>query len=814
MTVFLPYRTGKMICLTGFLCAAMLILGNIARAADETGSSPPVDAPIRLSTADIEQRSDAVRDRLGVAQKAINDSEFDVDVLERELAEFEAAVTQVKTSISEDLATFNPLVFDRIRQTLTSQQAQAEGWNAEFSAHTGQLADLRSALLTDAEFFKELMNSDQFQDLPTVLADNIGVLRGDIDAVRDQLAKDLNDSVSLRGRIADYQTEIDATLEQLENAVTGRRGRIVGFGHEPLLKSLRGPYQPPVAALVKSWEILGGTWTDYVAQHRPELISVVALLPVLLLVVWFLRASSLDKADSAIYDSAHSIFVQRPLATIIVIWLGLGAELLMIRLPWVLSDITSVFVMLAMLRLLSAVIQPNFVGPVRGLLLLALFVVTTSIIYPAGSAHRAIIFGAEIAAIPILMRLATVSGSLRSEDRSGQPGLVAWLAKAGILAIVVAIATDLYGAVGIAEQLVYAVLITNIVIVAVLALELAMRTGWAIFLESKSVGRLNAVRRHPTLIHRRGVFLIRILLILFVISVLPNLFSIVDLFGDSIADFVTQEWAFGSLKLSINNLLVLAVGLLLAIYIPRLVRFIMDEDIVPRLPVDPGSGAAATRLTYYVLVLVGIALALASAGLEFGQVALIIGALGVGIGFGLQNIVNDFVSGIVVAFERPFQVGDTIEVGALWGRVRSIGLRASTIRTFEGAEVIVPNASLISGQVINWTLSDRRRRIDIPVGVAYGSDPEQVQEILVQAVTGHPACLSDPPPKALFREFGESALNFELRFWTPDAEQRLDTVSDVSIRINEALNAAGITIPFPQRDLHIRPATGKDVSID
>ena len=148
--------------------------------------------------------------------------------------------------------------------------------------------------------------------------------------------------------------------------------------------------------------------------------------------------------------------------------------------------------------------------------------------------------------------------------------------------------------------------------------------------------------------------------------------------------------------------------------------------------------------------------------------------------------------------------GDTIEVGPLWGRVLNIGLRASTIRTWEGAEIIVPNAQLISGQVINWTMSDRRRRVDIPVGVEYGSDPEQVQQILIDTVADHPACLPEPAPLALFRQFGDNALEFELRFWTPDADERLTIMSDISIRINKALNDAGIRIPFPQRDLHLR----------
>ena len=200
----------------------------------------------------------------------------------------------------------------------------------------------------------------------------------------------------------------------------------------------------------------------------------------------------------------------------------------------------------------------------------------------------------------------------------------------------------------------------------------------------------------------------------------------------------------------------------------------------------------------------GVVFAIGAAGVELSQLTLLVSALGVGIGFGLQNIVNNFVSGLVIAFERPFREGDMIAVGQLMGRIREIGIRASNIRTIEGAEVIVPNGNLISGEVINWTLSDRTRRIDIPVGVSYGSDPAQVQKVLLEVLNDDPNVAADPPPVALFRGFGDSSLDFGLVFWTPDAEQWVAVASDVRVRIFAALRAAGIEIPFPQRDLHIR----------
>ena len=217
-----------------------------------------------------------------------------------------------------------------------------------------------------------------------------------------------------------------------------------------------------------------------------------------------------------------------------------------------------------------------------------------------------------------------------------------------------------------------------------------------------------------------------------------------------------------------------------------------------------------------MVLILGFAFAAAALGFDANRFTLLAGAFGVGIGFGLQTIVNNFISGIILLTEQPVQVGDTIEMGPVFGEVQRIGIRSSTVRSFQGAEVIVPNADLISQQVTNWTLSDRRRRVEIPVGVAYGSDPTRVLEILSDVTAGSAEILSTPEPYTLFTGFGDSSLNFEVRAWTDNFDQFLRVKSAVSIGISEALAEAGIKIPFPQRDLHVRslPDDAKDPKRD
>jgi small-conductance mechanosensitive channel len=196
--------------------------------------------------------------------------------------------------------------------------------------------------------------------------------------------------------------------------------------------------------------------------------------------------------------------------------------------------------------------------------------------------------------------------------------------------------------------------------------------------------------------------------------------------------------------------------------------------------------------------------ALLALGFEFTKLTIILSALGVGIGFGLQGIVNNFVSGLILLFERPVRVGDFIELGGKWAEIKNIGLRATTVQTFDHADVIIPNADLVSNQVINWTLSNRRVRLIIPVGVAYGSDVSLVMETLMVCARTSSKVAETPEPEVLFLSFGESSLDFELRVWVPNAEERLSVKSELHQEIDRSFREAKIEIAFPQRDLHLR----------
>jgi len=272
---------------------------------------------------------------------------------------------------------------------------------------------------------------------------------------------------------------------------------------------------------------------------------------------------------------------------------------------------------------------------------------------------------------------------------------------------------------------------------------------------------------------------------------------------DRAAQLFSASVTIGAYQLSLGRILLFALAVWLSILAARLTSFILDQDVLPRMRLARGLPSTISTTSRYVIIGVGLLVAASIAGFDLSQITLILGALSVGIGFGLQTIVNNFISGIILLFERPIQVGDTVQVGDLLGVVREIGIRASNVRTYSGAEVIVPNSELVSGQVINWTLSDRYRRLELDVGVAYGNRPADVIAILETVIDKHEGALKTPAPFVRFRGFGDSSLDFRVYVWV-DYDEGLKETSAILSAIYDALAEAGIEIPFPQRDLHLR----------
>ncbi len=264
----------------------------------------------------------------------------------------------------------------------------------------------------------------------------------------------------------------------------------------------------------------------------------------------------------------------------------------------------------------------------------------------------------------------------------------------------------------------------------------------------------------------------------------------------------------GKAKITILNVCYVIIFLLLIGYISKIIRKALQDEVLPRTRLDIGARASLVNVVVYSLWVLAIYTGINILGINLSSLAFMAGALGIGIGFGLQNIVNNFISGIILLFDPSIQVGDMVQIGEDWGTVNRINIRTTIVQTFDNAALIIPNSQMLSNRVTNWSYKDPKVRRQVDVGVAYGSDVQLVRKVLLEIIHDMPDIMDDPAPRVDFSDFADSALIFRIRFWITSPEFWLTAPTELRFRIDEEFKKHGIEIAFPQQDIHIRSASG------
>jgi len=331
-----------------------------------------------------------------------------------------------------------------------------------------------------------------------------------------------------------------------------------------------------------------------------------------------------------------------------------------------------------------------------------------------------------------------------------------------------------------------------------------IRGGLELIVKSPVFQNVSFLNKNASVILHRMMLLVQILIWTFIFSNILVDWGLFNIPSEAIQGFLALGFTAGEKKITIG-LVVAAVAILYGSFIVSwAVQTVFMEEVLRRRQVDLGVRMSMARLVHYVLILVGFMIALSALGFDLKNITILGGALGIGIGFGLQTVVSNFVCGLILLFERPLKVGDVIELGNQMGKVKKLGLRATVVQTFDQAEVVVPNTDLISNQVTNWTLADRRIRFTISVGVAYGSDIGLVMKTLNEIAEENSLVLQDPAPQVLFSVLGASSLDFDFRIWIANINDRRQVQSELLIEIDRRFRELEIEIPFPQSDLHLR----------
>ena len=729
-----------------------------------------------------------------------------IEGIYRDLPHLAEDVQRLEASRSRDqIARMSQRELADSRHQWHEYEDQLEEWQTTLTERQENLEEITRELRDLQHVWSGIAARAEGAELADSLRERIPASTEAIDFYAGQLEGEVERTRNLEDHVGELLLGVSDVTQQIEQTTRGFRDRLFVRDSPPMWVGIsrtegEGSLVDQARA---SWLDRVSVGTDLIGRSQlPAALGLAALFVILasLLTALSRRSGTWAEGD-ATFAHARAI-VRTPFSTAALLVLSV-APFVVLNAPMLFYDAVLVLLLVPLFRVLPPLL-PAHARTLLYIVAVFLLVVRIESMSIEGTSLRRIVLTVEC--IPAILALAWW---LIRERRAPESPL--WLRGVVLLAFLVSTAAltgDVLGWVFLSAMLMRGTVASAYAAFALFAGIVVLETLLAGALKSGAMARLRAVREHGDLVGRRAISLLAVSAAFLWAQATLEGFGMTRPFMDWAEEVLARSWVVGSASFSIGSVLLFFVILFVTWAFSRFVRFVLEMDVLPRLALEPGVDGAVSTLTRYVILSLGFLLGLASVGVDQGQIALVAGALGVGVGFGLQSIVSNCISGVILMLERPVRLGDFIEVGPLVGRVERIGLRSSTVRGLDGAEVIVPNDSLISREVVNWTLSDRRRRVRVKIGVAYGTDLLVARGVMSEVATAH-AKGGGPTPEVLFDSFGESSLDFVLEFWTTDFAEWEHLRSAVGIDLYQALTKAGIEIPFPQRDIHVRSMPSK-----
>ena len=679
-----------------------------------------------------------------------------------------------------------------------------EEYNVQRKLLTARAAEIEEKvrwLDTEQKRWQATMDAVRAQSGPEVVQQRVQQELDSIQRFRSEAQEQLNQILTLQNRIYEQDAQISEVLRKVAEARERQRGKLFERDSYPLwaTRELRFSDQSITMLLYASADRGFGGASNFLRASKVQFIWTAVLYLVLLITAFQFRNHLGTGERPGLMPEAAMTFA-RPFSVALLVTLLATIGITHSAPPGV-SFVVCLLYVVPVFRLLPALTEPRIR---KALYAVCVFYVLewTHLVLQLPAVFKRELFAAVIfLALTIFAWLTRPSRLTAQALPSGRRHILMAGIRIGLALLAASLIANILGFVSLSQVLGVGTLFSAFGVVLlymmVRVLQLAIATLVnSVWFRSLPEARSEALERwgHRFLVIGAALLWLNISLSVFAIrdSVIPALESV-----------LRYQVGFGKLHVTLGGTLSLVFLLLLGYAVANVASFILGSVLLPRVSLKGGMAYAISRVTYYILLVGLFFAALASAGLELNKFTVITGALGVGVGFGLQNIVNNFASGLIILFERPIRISDTVEVAGVTGTVRRIGARSSTVLTAQGAEVIIPNSDLLSNKVTNWTLSSTRRRVEVSIGVSYGADPELVIKLLTEIATSNSRVLTYPPPQTSFLGFGESALNFELTFWAAQAVW-FDLKSEIGLEVLRALRNAGIEIPYPQRDLRIR----------
>lgn len=727
-------------------------------------------------------------------------SHFSADI-DKQYTEFlEVALTEIAKTKFESISSN----WAKNKTDINKELKRVEKKIEELTLHLVSLEEERKR-------WKSTLEERKGEETPPVLIQKIREILKRISKLEKQQNKVLTSYIDIETKWNKSAETINAVEKLLEEALT-ERSKQVFIQNAPAIWHVPSRDSAELAndtlSLISKLKVAiidenAHTTSNFIAENRADFYLHLALILAILIIAYRYSKKPFEPTDDENKFLIETIYLVRERWYYSGIYLGLICSVLFYDyVPVLLVNVLVISCIILMIAIFQAHRDTRFVRVTLvlcGLYLLGQF--SAASVY-VGLAYR----------IFLVVKITLTTGALWMFLRglvniSHLRGMQFWAKFSHLLAygyglLAVAFVGNILGYVQLANML--TLLIINVCVVSFLfygivinsngLIALMLRTTWDPQ-EEDSINFRNTMERG-------FLKVVNILAFWFWIQSVLGSMGIYSYIADFIGSIVSTNIEVGTVNVSLKEIFYAVIVGVLTFILSRFIGIFITEGGLNKFEFKRGIPKAISLVVRYTVIFLGSMLALAVAGIDLSSFGLLAGALGIGIGFGLQNIISNFVAGLILVFERPLQEGDVVEVNSLMGIVKKIGIRSSNIRTYSGSEVVVPNETLIAKELINWTLSDSRKRIEILVGVDYGTDPRLVMDLLKQAALSYNEVLTDPAPTAYFRNFGDSALEFRLLFWVHHSVG-LSSKSEVMVNITDLFNQNNINIPFPIRTLKV-----------
>ena len=693
----------------------------------------------------------------------------------------------------------------KMSSELSVQIKHLEGWEKLIKANIEKYDDNRALLKKQLLLLENTETNAKKEDAPKELLKYLLSVIKEIQGVENSFNERYNESLRnsqlLTTKLLTLK-EIKETIKETESIVSNR----VFYQNQPplltLLKESEFSLRAYSTAVVASIKDKYSEARDYLQTNSDLwlLYAVVSFLSLAFVVFYnkLYRKGELFVSKTSIEKDIF-FFMGRPFATSAIL-LTLAFVIIFSNRPSSLGELMLLFVFIPVIRVLQTVIKrENYKYLYSIFAIYVLFwIVRNSVEYDIESRVFLLLINGLLLAYAFTLARKKILFSLHDNYLVKIAHYVFILFT---LALVVAIASNLYGSVLLSVRIIKGVLSMFYTAMIFYTIYIVLAGYIVVILRRRIATASHMLEKYSQKIEKTTHLLIKVWVLLWwllIVSKTISLYPYLVILKDAILSF---SFKIAQTTISIQAIFDFVFIVIGTWVIARLTKTVLEVEVFARFTLPRGVPTAILTTLNYVIVITGTIIAFSSLGVSPQQFALIFGALGVGIGFGLRNIIANFVSGIIMVFERPVQIGDTIEMENTMGSVQSIGARSSTIKTFDGSEVIIPNADFIAKEIINWTLSDEHRRkvVEFKVDLENDNDIDKILKIMKDVASAHPDVLSDPEPLATLKSFGEYYLEFKLYFWL--STNLIPAQSEVNIAIYRALKEAGIKMPVPKTNL-------------